>query len=217
MPLYVAAAYLCLWWLPHAGREWVALLREWHDYRAERSRQTDPPIMLSVSDTTAIAIAGIVVSGVVGPSTIALWASHRQKRDHQHELGKEVRELLDDAAAALGKMRRATMRIVRLWERGLPDSDARVREETAAQREAVEQSRYARDRLRLRLGKDHPVTEAYEEAALVLDEIYGIVSGRAGREPIDQYRERINEQGRRFTDRSDAFLAEAKAFIGPIV
>ncbi len=60
---------------------------------------------LALTDTAAVSIVGIVVSGVIGPGVAAHSARTRQRSDHEHE-GRQRRhddlaQLLDEAARVL--------------------------------------------------------------------------------------------------------------------
>jgi hypothetical protein len=60
---------------------------------------------MALSDTAAISMVGIVVSGVVGPGVAAHWARTRQRDDHQHARAQkeldDLTSLLDAAAVTL--------------------------------------------------------------------------------------------------------------------
>jgi hypothetical protein len=122
----------------------------------------------------------------------AWFAGRRQDRDHQHEVAKELRKALDQAAAALSRSRRTNLWVLRLWRKNVPAADPRVSEANAEQREAVEAARFAGYRLAVRLGREHPTVAEYMRAQELLDEIVGIVQDHAGRDPIDPFVPQIN-------------------------
>jgi hypothetical protein len=111
-----------------------------------------------VANTTLIAsITGIVVSGVVGPSTTA-WASRRTARsqfvrDRAAERRDELRKLLDEAASVLGL---AGSRLRQAWE---ADQAGRTDPELQPWSEQVFT---IGQRLRLRLAADDPIVRAYD-------------------------------------------------------
>jgi len=161
-----------------------------------------------MSSETTIALAGILTSGVLGPAVFAWFAGRRQIRDHDHETAKELREALDQAAAALAATRRTNQWVVRLWRKGVP-GDERVAAANAEQRVSVEAARVAQDRLALRLGNNHPTVAQYRRAQETLDEIVAIVQDHASRDLIDPFVGQINEIGRRYSAEWNAFLASA--------
>jgi hypothetical protein len=159
--------------------------------------------------TETVAVVGILTSGVLGPAVFAWFAGRRQARELKHEVAKELREVLDESAAALARSRRTNQWVVRLWRKGVPGSDDRVLVANAEQRESVEAARVAQDRLSLRLGHDHPTVAQYRRAQEVLDEVVGVVQDHAGREPIDPFVGQINEIGRRYGEEWKAFVSLA--------
>ena len=114
--------------------------------------------MSDVANTTLIAsITGIVVSGVVGPSTTA-WASRRAGRsqflrDRAAERQDELRKPLDEAASVLGL---AGSRLRQAWE---ADQAGRTDPELQPWSEQVFT---IGQRLRLRLAVGHPIVVAYD-------------------------------------------------------
>jgi hypothetical protein len=164
-----------------------------------------------VSPEAVIAVVGILTSGVLGPSAVAWWAGRRQARDHQHEVAKEVRDTIDQAAATLFRIRRTNLWVVRLWGKGIPGTDSRVREANEEQREAAEQSRVAAARLTVRLGPDHSLVRKHNECHDVLDEMVAIVHDHATHEPIDPFVPTLNNISERYAEATDGFLAAAHA------
>lgn len=153
-----------------------------------------------------VAVVGILTSGVLGPAVFAWFAGRRQARDLGHEVAKELREILDEAAAALARSRRTNLWVIRLWRKGVPASDDQVTVANADQRDSVEAARVAHDRLALRLRHDHPTVAQYWRAQEVLDELVGVVQDHAGRDPINPFVGQLNEIGRRYGDEWNAFV-----------
>jgi hypothetical protein len=162
-----------------------------------------------VSAEAVIAVVGILTSGVLGPSAAAWWAGRRQARDHRHEVAREVRDAIDEAAAALFRVRRTNLWVVRLWEKGLPGADSRVGEANDEQREAAEQSRVAAARLTVRLGPDHPLVRKHGECHEMLDELIAIVQDHAGRDPIHPFLAALQDISKRYADTTASFLGAA--------
>jgi hypothetical protein len=125
---------------------------------------------LAVSDTAAISIAGILVSGVVGPGFAARWARSRQRADHRqaHEEKEheDLTSLLDGAAVALApgvsKFRKAR-------SGGEPELDVWSGEVHATY-----------ERLLLRLAEDDPVAVAYKAARDRLTAVAEVFAEGAG-------------------------------------
>jgi hypothetical protein len=110
---------------------------------------------------TSIALTAIVVSGVVGPGLAAWWTRERQKSDHEQELRRELRAVLDEGAHALGRTKRAFDRVLLLYRQGVPPDSAEAKEAFLDWRAALADVRYEEDRLAIRLGADHPAHEAF--------------------------------------------------------
>lgn len=109
---------------------------------------------LAISDTAAISIVGILVSGVVGPGFAAYWARTRQRDDHQHAHAEKEHDdltaLLDSAAATLAS---GVTRLRRAKSGEEPELDAWSSEVHATY-----------ERLLLRVAIDDPVAVAYKSA-----------------------------------------------------
>lgn len=109
---------------------------------------------LAISDTAAISIVGILVSGVAGPGFAAYWARTRQRDDHQHAHAEKEHDdltaLLDSAAATLAS---GVTRLRRAKSGEEPELDAWSGEVHATY-----------ERLLLRVAIDDPVAVAYKGA-----------------------------------------------------
>jgi hypothetical protein len=127
--------------------------------------------------TTAVAIAGIVVAGFVGPSVSAWWAGRGQGRQHEHERTlhdlAELRSVLDDAAE---RIQRATVQLKRLGSEIASDlrrpAKGAAADYRAAKRETLVNETaevifdvgMASERIAIRVGSDTLVSRAYVSA-----------------------------------------------------
>lgn len=116
---------------------------------------------IAISDTAAISIVGIVVSGVVGPGFAAHWARTRQREDHRHAHAEKEHDdlttLLDAAAVTLAPG------VTRLRK-------AKVGEEPGLEAWSSEvHATYERLLLRVPIGD--PVAVAYKKARDRLSEV----------------------------------------------
>jgi hypothetical protein len=128
---------------------------------------------LALSDTAAISIVGIAVSGVIGPGFAAYWARSRQKDDHRHAHAEKEHDdltaLLDSAAASLAS---GATRLRKAKSGDEPGLDAWAEDVHATY-----------ERLLLRVAADDPVAIAYEEARDRLNELADVfASPSAGSE-----------------------------------
>ena len=114
-----------------------------------------------MSGATAIAITGIVVSGVVGPSLGAWWSRQRQRRDISQQRHSALAEVLDDSAKSLGIARQAFERVHVLESGGVSPTTEEATEAARQWRAALTDVRYSRDRLAIRIGERHPVHVAF--------------------------------------------------------
>jgi hypothetical protein len=119
---------------------------------------------------TAISITAIVVSGVVGPAVSAWWIRRTREDEHQRELRAELRVVLDEAANALGLAKRCYERIYVLHRDGVDRESQEAREAFAGRRKAMQEVRYADDRIAIRLGTDHVVHRCFSACMKTLDE-----------------------------------------------
>lgn len=150
------------------------------------------------SQALIVAIVGIVVSGVVGPSATA-WAVRRAARkqfvrDQAGKRREELGVLLDHAASVLGL---GPTRLRQMRDSGQsPDS---LSDE---QRAWPEQVYTLGQRLRLRLGGQHPVVEKYETVRLRLLDAAAV--------PAEAEQQTHENAVLRFEQARDAFLDEAQ-------
>jgi hypothetical protein len=124
----------------------------------------------ALSDTAAISIAGIAVSGVIGPGVAAHWARTRQADDHKHaHVEKEhddLTTLLDSAAVTLAS---GATRLRR----------ARSSEEPGLEVWAGEvHATY--ERLLLRVPVEDPVAVAYKAARDRLTDLADVIAAESG-------------------------------------
>jgi hypothetical protein len=109
---------------------------------------------LAISDTAAISIVGIAVSGVIGPGFAAHWARARLREDHQHAHAQKEHDdltaLLDAAAATLAS---GVTRLRKAKSGDEPELDVWSGEVHATY-----------ERLLLRVAVDDPVARSYKDA-----------------------------------------------------
>lgn len=165
---------------------------------------------------TAISLTAIVVSGVVGPSLSAWWTHRRQREDHERDLRAELAGVLDEGASALGRAKRSFERTYAMHSEGLDPALAEVREVFDLRRRAMQDVRYADDRIAIRLGGDHPVRRAFAACAQTLDRQRDFARAFERGSPIDPA---VLEQQQRAHDEFDptreAFVDAARQLVGP--
>jgi hypothetical protein len=143
-----------------------------------------------MSGGTAIALSGIAVSGVVGPSLSAAWSRVHQRAEQRREFGHEVRDVLDEAAHALGQTKRAFERVYVLHRRGCPREHTDVSTAFEEWRKALLSVRYCEDRMAIRLGADHEVHLRFVACMRCLEErrpfAWAYERGEPIAEPLEQ-------------------------------
>jgi hypothetical protein len=134
-----------------------------------------------MSDTTAISITGIVVSGLVGPTVGAYWSDRRSARERRLALAEkdlhELRNLFADCLKLMIDARLALLNITRSTQKGILVSvDPASQDETMitkilkAQEEVTKLQKHVvvmqqdYPRLVLMLGSEHPAVETFLEA-----------------------------------------------------
>jgi hypothetical protein len=121
---------------------------------------------------TSVAVAGIVVAGVVGPSVAAWWgvAHQRRQQEHERQLGDlvELRKVLDDVArvadeaANFARDASSTGAVVAQYgEATAPQIKTAHRAATQSYFAKVSEAMGSYGRLAVRLGGEHAVTQAY--------------------------------------------------------
>lgn len=164
---------------------------------------------------TEVAITAIVVSGVVGPGVSAWWSRSRQKADHQQELTRELREVLDEGAQALGETKRAFERLFVLYEQGCPREDSAAAEGFQAWRRALGRVRYVEDRIAIRVGLDHPVHRTFVTCMQTLEArrpfAWAYQRGEALDEPVAKQR----EAHAAYPEARRRYVEACKALVGP--
>lgn len=153
-----------------------------------------------VDQATVVAIAGIVVSGVVGPWVAAVVSrkSSRQQfeRDQAARRRDELRSVLDEAAVLLGA---GATHVRHLHESAVEDEATHQAREWFAQLFPLGQ------RLRLRLPTDHPVVVTFDAVRSQLIELTKAESDPGAESALERY-----EQAR-----SDFLVASATALSAP--
>ncbi|MGZ6601725.1 MAG: hypothetical protein ACXVFO_02735 [Solirubrobacteraceae bacterium] len=123
-----------------------------------------------MSDAVVIAITGIVVSGVVGPSLAAWWsrglAQSHDRRERESADLKELRSLIDEAMDHLDALDAAYNAFSAAWytQENAPTRDHRgAMQEAYASLEGSALALYkVQSRLEARLGPDHPLSRGFQ-------------------------------------------------------
>lgn len=166
---------------------------------------------------TAVSITAIVVSGVVGPALAAWWTRDRQRADHRQELMRELRGVLDDAASALGRAKRAFEWLWVLHREGTPREDESARDGFVRWRRELADVRLCEDRLAIRLGKDHPIHLAYCVCMATLDAQRPFAwAYEKGSKGIDRTLLKQEQAHRSYNEARAAYVAAAKELVGPL-
>lgn len=115
---------------------------------------------MALSDTAVVSIAGIAVSGLLGPAAASLWARRQQRREHLHDRGlkrfDDLVDLLDRSAELLAPGTSHVRAAFEAAQRGDP--------EAADICDWASEVHVAYERILLRLPKDDPVSQAYRTA-----------------------------------------------------
>ena len=124
-------------------------------------------LLLALTDTAAVSIAGIIVSGVLGPGFAAWWARNRQVREHTNnrrlkELD-DLTELLDEAATVLAP---GASNLRDAW-----DADLRGDDQPREIRDWSRQVHSTYERILLRLPESDDVSRSYLQAREELEEL----------------------------------------------
>lgn len=165
----------------------------------------------------AVSITAILVSGVVGPGLAAWWTRDRQRADHRQELRRELREVLDAGASALGTSKRAFEWLWVMYRDGVPREDELAREAFQRWRRDLAMVRHCDDRLAIRLGKDHPVHRAYCQCMETLDAQRPFAwAYEQGSSRIERMLSRQEEAHRRYRESREAYVAAAKELVGSL-
>ena len=134
----------------------------------------------------AIAVAGIIASGVITPSIVAAYALSARRRDerlaaHEHQL-----TLLEDALNNVSRQRRLLYMGYSMWRHETDPMDSRTLDNDKAVTEAVEAVWISENHLRIRFGEDAPVSSAYAALVEALDgqlRVYNRHGDSAGKPP----------------------------------
>lgn len=166
-----------------------------------------------MDSTTAIAITGIIVSGVVGPGFAAWWARQRQRRDLIQQRQAMLSEVLDESARVLGVARQAFERVHVLETSGVPPASEESKQAGQSWRASLTEVRYCQDRLAIRVGEGHPVHVAFGECVGNLERRRALAwSYEQG---IDTTKARLVEEEahRSFNNLRSTYLAACKALL----
>jgi hypothetical protein len=161
---------------------------------------------------TAVAITGIVVSGVVGPALGAWWSRSRQQADHAVELDREIRRVLDEGAAAVGATKRAFESLWALQRNGVSPDAEPARNCVFEWRQELAAARTAGDRIAIRLGEEHEVSRAYSACIAALDEQREVAwAFEQHQKPRQATYDRTN---RSFREARQAYIAASRRWVG---
>lgn len=149
-------------------------------------------LALSISDTTKtllVAIAGIVVAGLLGPSATA-WATRRAnrqqfERDHRARRRDDFRALVDDAAKLLG----AGVTNLRIGR----EAKAEGSEEPKEVKEWASEVHLLRQRLLLRRAAGEPVMTAYASVLDALEQVGAAASDEAYEQAVTNYEQSMEQ------------------------
>lgn len=153
---------------------------------------------LALTDTAAVSIVGIVVSGIAGPWAVSRWTRKRQKADHLHERRQKRHDdlvaLLDSAAELLAP---GASRL-----RAAADNSS----ESAALVQWSSQIHVTYERLLLRLRADDPVSETYLVARNHLVDVAKALERSASQVEIDDVVDQFEAARSRYLDRAREYL-----------
>jgi hypothetical protein len=152
---------------------------------------------LAISDTAAISIVGILVSGVVGPGFAAHWARKRQREDHQHAHAEKEHDdltVLLDAAAA--KLASGVTRLRKAKSGQEPELELWAGEVHATY-----------ERLLLRVAVQDPVAIAYKEARDRLTSVADVIAAHASDPEEDSAIAAFEQARTSYLERARACLA----------
>jgi hypothetical protein len=125
-------------------------------------------IPFALTDTAAVSIVGIVVSGVAGPWAAARWARTRQVADHRHERRQKRYDDLADLLNSAAEVLAPGASHLRAAADGADDPDLLA---------WSNQVHVTYERLLLRLKTDDPVSEAYLSAREHLVRVADVLVG----------------------------------------
>jgi hypothetical protein len=168
-----------------------------------------------LTDTTAISITAIVVSGAVGPSLTARWTRNRQRADHENELRAELRAVLDEGANAVSVAKRCFERVYNLQREEVKPDTAEANEASKAWREAMQTAGFLEARIAIRLGDGHPAHSAYVTWIETLQPLRAYARGYERGELSQTLVERQREGHARFGPARARFIESARELVGP--
>lgn len=171
------------------------------------------------ADSLLVATVGVVgtLLGVVIGSGTAFWRQRQHlAHDRKSREVEDLRRVLDDGVAALGRTRATFVRLMRLWAAEVPTTDQRRVDASAEQRAAAAEARSAFDRLSLRIAPDDQIFQRYKDAMTTLDQVAEIFTGHAGREPYAAHHAEVNRLGELLETQIPAFAAVAREKVGPL-
>jgi hypothetical protein len=146
----------------------------------------------------------------------AWWTRSRQRDDHERELRVELASVLDGAVSSLGRAKRSFERIYAMYLGNVDPTSDEAREVFEGRRRAMQDVRYAGDRIAIRLGSDHETHRAYAECADTLEQQLEFARAYE-REPSVEpaVLERLHRAHERFDPTREAFVEAARQVVGP--
>jgi hypothetical protein len=127
----------------------------------------------------AVAIVSVVVSGLVTPGIVAAYALTQQRQQQFETRRDELRDAIDFAAKQAGAAYRRIEDLEQAWEEGAALGTEELKAKIAASTRRREGTRWAWDRLRIRVGDTDPsaLVAAYAAWAEALGRYSGVIEG----------------------------------------
>jgi hypothetical protein len=129
---------------------------------------------------------------------------------------QEHRDVIDDAVRYIGRAQRVQEELISTWRAGRAPSDPEGQAASQAIMGLIADVRFRRDRLRIRLGRDHPISKAYSAAAYILDTQIGSLVGAFQRgESEASHSDAISKVLADYRQQRKAFLEAARDYLDP--
>lgn len=164
----------------------------------------------------AVAIVSVVVSGVITPCLVAGYALRQQRQQQLETRRSELRDTIDFAAKEAGAAFRRLEDLEQAWsegeDRASNDSLAKIN----ASNELRQGTRWAYQRLRIRLGDNDPthVIASYETWLLSLGQYSGVIQGFEDGEKFQARKEETERAKRDLKSALDKFLNACFELVG---
>lgn len=182
-----------------------------------------------MSDTAVIAIAGIVVSGLAGPTIGAYWSERRSERERRQALAEkdlhELRGLFSDCLKLMIEARLALIGITQSTQKGLlgPSDPARedkatlakmlkAGEEVAELQKQVIAMQQDYPRLVLMLGTEHSAVETFlETTGKLADTLSAPVKLVGGEISQDETVKALQDGQKKLTEQMARFISACES------